>query len=248
MLLLSGFVLLVVTLSACSLEEELQEEESSLKLNLIQSMDLEVPEPSGLTLNEDGTVLYTVSDPPDNRVYELDLEGNVINTLSYEGTDLEGITFDLRDGSLWVVEESLYEIVHLDTSGMELGRYAIDFSGSPGSGFEGITLVGNQFYVLNETLPGVLLEIDSLFQVVVTNVLSFAIDYSGICLNDSTGELMIVSHESQELYVLNSLSDVPQSASLDIVQAEGLDYDSKSNILYIVSDSEEKLYVYEFIE
>lgn len=236
----------MVTLSACSLEEEFHENESSLKLNLIQSIDLEVPEPSGLTLNDDGTALYTVSDPPDNRVYELDLDGNVINTLRYEGTDLEGITFGLRDGTLWVVEESLYEIVHLDTSGVELGRYTIDFSGSSGSGFEGITLVGNQFYVLNETLPGVLLEIDSLFQIVETNILSFAMDYSGICLNDSTGELLIVSHESQELFILDSLQAVSKSVSLDIDQAEGLDYDAVSNRLYIVSDKEEKLYVYEF--
>jgi uncharacterized protein YjiK len=47
---------------------------------------------------------------------------------------------------------------------------------------------------------------------------------------------------------LDSLQAVSKSASLDIDQAEGLDYDEGSNRLYIVSDSEEKLFVYEFIE
>ena len=238
----------MVNLSACSLEEELPDNEFSLKLNLIQSIDLEVSEPSGLTLNEDKTALYTVSDPPDNRVYKLDLEGNVIKTLNYVGTDLEGISFDGRDGTLWVVEESLYEIVHLDTNGVELDRYVIDFTGVSGNGFEGITLMDGRFFVLNEAQPGTLLEIDSLFQIVDTETLSFAMDYSGICLNDSTGELMVVSHKSQELFVLDSLQAVSKSASLDIDQAEGLDYDEGSNRLYIVSDSEEKLFVYDFIE
>lgn len=217
-------------------------------MRLIGIYSLEVPEPSGLTLNTDGTALYTVSDPPDNRVYRLNLDGKVVETLSYVGNDLEGICFDARDGTLWLVEESLYEIVHLDTSGVELGRYAIDFSGSSGSGFEGITLVDDRFFVLNEAQPGTLLEIDSLFQVVETNTLSFAIDYSGICMNDSTGELMIVSHESQGLYISDNSGEVLRSANLDIDQAEGVDYNAGSNRLYIVSDSEEKLYVYEFIE
>jgi uncharacterized protein YjiK len=210
---------------------------------------LDIPEPSGLTLNADGTALYTVSDPPDNSIYKLDLFGNTKLALSYVGDDLEGITFDYRDSTLWIAEERLREVVHLDTLGNELARYAIPFDGTSNTnGFEGIVYnpETSRISVVNEKNPGTFIELDLPTNTSESIALNFAQDYSGICYNYADSNYIIVSDESQQLIVWNPDANVIQSFSLDIQKAEGVVYNAINNRIYIVSDSEQKLYIYAF--
>jgi len=235
-------------LTACSLNESTPDQPKS-QLVLIESVSLEVPEPSGLTLNNDASALYVVSDPPDNSVYKLDLLGNVKRVLLYYGSDLEGITYDNRDHTLWVAEESLRQVVHIDTLGNELERFSINFEGtSSSSGFEGILLnpVTNHIVLLNEKSPGTFIDLDSSMNITLEYALDFASDYSGICYNSSSGNYLIVSDESQQLIEWNRENGVINTCSLDFEKAEGVAYNSENNRLYIVSDSEQKLYIYEF--
>ncbi len=235
-------------LTACSLDEIKPDGQKS-QLVLIESVSLEVPEPSGLTLNNGANALYVVSDPPDNSVYKLDLLGNVKRVLSYSGGDLEGISYDHRDHTLWVAEESLREVVHLDTLGNELERFSINFEGtSSSSGFEGILLnpVTNHIVLLNEKSPGTFIDLDSSMNITLEYALDFALDYSGICFNTTDGNYFIVSDESQELIEWNFEKRIIRSFSLDYEKAEGVAYNPETNRIYIVSDSEQKLYIYEF--
>lgn len=240
-------ILFSLVLPSCSLDE-LPPDNPKSKLVLIESVSLEVPEPSGLTLNNDASALYVVSDPPDNSVYKLDLLGNVKRVLSYYGSDLEGITYDNRDHTLWVAEESLRQIVHIDTLGSELARFSINFEGtSSNSGFEGLVFSPNSghIYLLNEKNPGIFLELDSVLYKTQELELDFAEDYSGICLNTITGNYYIVSDESRQLYEWNSIDGVINTYSLGFEKAEGVAFNPNNNRLYIVSDSEQKLYIYE---
>jgi uncharacterized protein YjiK len=74
--------------------------------------------------------------------------------------------------------------------------------------------------------------------------LNFAQDYSGLCFNSANGNFMIVSDESQQLIEWNLDEGVIHTYSLDIEKAEGVDYDPAINRVYIVCDSEQRLYIY----
>lgn len=215
------------------------------RLELIQVYDLDVPEPSGLTLNADKSVLYVVSDPPDNQVRKLSLQGEILKTLSYIGRDLEGITYDKSDHTLWVVEEGKREIVHLDTSGNELEQFFVNFPGSDNNGFEGITLgANNNFFVLNEMNPGMILEINTSALILNETEPGTALDYSGICYVPEIEKFFIVSDESKQLMIFNTNLELEDVLIIAIEKAEGIDYDYILNRLYIVSDKKKKLYVY----
>jgi len=242
------FLLLTFLLTACSIDESTVT--SRYRLELIQGYDIDVPEPSGLCFNYDKSALYTVNDPPNNKIYKINLAGETIKELSYIGTDLEGITFDIRDTTLWIVEESLFQLVHIDTNGNLIDSIQIQFSANGNSGFEGVTLnsTNNNFYILNEKDPGLLLEIDTNFNIINRISLNFADDYSGIFFDNNSDNYYIVSDESQTLYIWNKTVGVISELSIDEKKIEGVAFNSETHYIYFVSDSEEKLYIYELVD
>ena len=82
-------------------------------LTLLETHPLAIREPSDLTIDETGTILWTVTNHPE-KVYRLGLDGHVADSLSYVGDDLEGVVYDPRDRTLWLAEEGLREVVHID--------------------------------------------------------------------------------------------------------------------------------------
>jgi len=59
-------------------------------LELEASYKIKVSEPSGLSINDSGTELYTVSDKT-SIVYKLSLTGDVIQTFDFKGSNVEGV-------------------------------------------------------------------------------------------------------------------------------------------------------------
>ena len=116
------------------------------------------------------------------------------------------------------------------------------------SGFEGIVINPNNGHInlLNEKDPGAFLELNSTLIKTLELELGFAQDYSGICLNEINGNYFIVSDESKQLIEWGALTGVINTYSLDFEKAEGVAYNFNENRIYIVSDSEQKLYIYEF--
>jgi len=236
---------LAMFVTACDVNEP-PPEISNPELVLIESIHLNVPEPSGLTLNLDGTALYIVSDPQDNRLYKLSLSGEILDTLSYIGVDLEGVTVDHRDGTLWVVEESLAEMVQIDSSGSELQRVSISGVSDGSGGLEGITLnsQNNHFYLLKGKSPGVIIELDEFFSEVNYTKIYFAEDYSGVCYDSLNNQLWIVSDQGEKVFQCDLAGNVIEEFSIDVSKAEGIAVDIENNLIYIVSDLNEKLYIY----
>jgi uncharacterized protein YjiK len=229
----------------CDISEVTHDTTLDERLELIYVYDLDLPEPSGLTLNSDKTAFYVVSDPADNQVRKISLQGDVLRILNFVGNDLEGITYDTSNHTLWVTEEGLREIVQLDTMGNELNRLSISVTGFENQGLEGITFGSNgNFFILNETNPGLVLEIDSMGTKIAETSPETALDYSGICYVPELDKYFIVSDESQQLMIFNSDIEQEDILKFDIDKAEGVDYDEESKQLYIVSDRDEKLYVY----
>lgn len=235
-------VVFIIFLSRCSLNETTEPESTNSSLKRVGTYELSVPEPSGLALHPDGKSLWTVSDRT-NQVYQISLTGQVLRTLKYTGTDLEGIAYDARENCLWVAEEQTRELVKLDSAGNELERHRL-LSGADNSGIEGICLdSGHHFFALKEKNPGLFLVLDSQFQVTRQISLNFAGDYSGLWADTSAGRFWIVSDQDQALFLWDINQGVLQEFSLPITKAEGVAIDFTNDRFYLVSDSESRLYV-----
>ncbi len=242
------FLILITT--SCDLQETLPSEKAET-LTLIDIVQLDIPEPSGLSLDESEGFLYCVNDPPNNLVYKMEMDGNLVTTFPFRGDDLEGVAFDPRDNSIWIVEEGRSQLIHLSAVGNELSRTDIDFQISDTkNGFEGLCYrpVLNDFYTIVESNPTAIVHIDSNLVTQASKVLDFATDVSGICPGRNIDEYFIVSHEDQRLFEWSWSAGVIADYHFDIEQAEGVVYSSVNGIIYIVCDATSNLYSYELIE
>jgi len=214
------------------------------QLPLVESHLLTIPEPSDVTIDDSGTRLWMVGNHPE-MVYQLDLKGNLVKTLSYVGQDLEGVAFDRRDSTLWVTEENLRRVVHLDLNGTVLSKRNLGFTGETNSGLEGICLNdSSRMFVLNEKHPGIFIGLDSTLTVALMDTITFAKDFSGMTYNPQKGCFWIVSDQSERLILWNPPNTVIAEYQLPFPKPEGVAFDPVSDLVYVVSDSTNTLYVY----
>ncbi|WP_460050385.1 SdiA-regulated domain-containing protein [Spirochaeta dissipatitropha] len=222
------------------------------RLDLIAVYDLDIVDPSGLTLDRSGAFLWTVSDTRGGAVYAISFSGEIISELIYEGHDLEGITQDPSDGSLWLAEERLREIVRVDRRGEELERHSIDISMAElNTGLEGIAFHPgrNILFLANEMLPRVIMEVDTEGNILHTEEINFLppfrmIDLSGLWYDPERDELWILSDESAKIVVVDSEYRPLRGYQLDRIKFEGIAVDYRRQRIYLVHDVENRLYVY----
>ncbi|MBN2424218.1 MAG: SdiA-regulated domain-containing protein [Calditrichaceae bacterium] len=217
------------------------------QLLLMNSYDLDIPEPSGLSLGSSGQCLWIVSDPPDNRVYKTNLIGDIITVLDFQGKDLEGVWFDKISGRLWLVEENDRELVELDTLGQFINRYEISGSWSDENGFEGICRDSyNNFWIANEKEPVLIIRLDMNFGVKAQYTPPMAEDVSGLFCPEGQDTLWVLSDESRLLLKWHPDYGVLNYFELDVPKPEGVAIDYRNEIIYMVSDSKNKLYKLRF--
>jgi len=169
-------LLFVITSCSDSSENETKED-----LELLFSYGVNVLEPSGLAINDSGTVLYTVSDNA-NKIYKISTTGNVLQTFNYVGNDLEGVSTYTKN-KLLVAEERTKEIVSFDMTTNEVVKHKISYDNSDAnSGIEGVAYNSDDgtIFMINEKDPGLLLRLRSDFGILAEYNLDFATDYSGI--------------------------------------------------------------------
>jgi uncharacterized protein YjiK len=241
------FIIFLISILSysCSKSDEFKTDIKILKQ--IESYSLDIKEPSDLCFGSSTGTLYTVSDNT-CKVYKITTTGKIIAELNYTGQDLEGVTF-VDNQNLYIAEERFRQIVKLDLQGNELMRRDIPVEiNDINSGLEGISYstFNNHFYILNEKTPGVLIETDQNLNVLDTYTLSFANDYSGICVDNKNNELWIVSDESASVFRCTLKGVVIESYSIAVYNAEGIAVDSENKKIYIVSDSRAKLYIFNY--
>ena len=153
-----------------------------LRLELISSHPIRDPgiglnEPSGLSLNADGTALYTVSDDT-KAIFCMDLEGRVSLNDSFfiPAQGLEGIAISSDGTQLLAVQEETNSLITVDivsrrdlhqrplSAMAHYGRLAAYFPDPPDNkGLEGITVntTNEHVFVVKEAEPGLLIELDA---------------------------------------------------------------------------------------
>ena len=223
-----------------------------LSRHRIRDPGLGLNEPSGLTLNADGSALYTVSDDT-NAIFRLDLKGRVsVSDSFFIGLDdLEGIALRGDDSELLVVQERSNSVVVVDLSSRsERSRSPLSamtnydtiahhFPDPPeNNGLEGITVNtrNNHVVVVKERQPGLLIELDStLTTILSTRMLQPSqgfmhpelntekLDFSGLSYDSSSDTLWIVSDKGRCLFQYDWAGDtVVQRLDLTISTGDKL--------------------------
>jgi uncharacterized protein YjiK len=214
-------------------------------LEFMDSYDLNVPEPSGLSFSPGNEKLLTVSDNT-NQVYEIDLTGKIIRVLEYEGKDLEGVTYNSDKDLIAVVEETDREVTLIDYgSGNKVATYKITIPfGADNSGLEGISYNSNNkfYYIVNETNPDLMVIWNPESDIISEVKLDFASDYSGIFVDVSHSLLWIVSDQSESLYQCDYAGNVIMRFKLPDIKYEGVVVDN--DMVYLVNDATSNLELY----
>lgn len=215
------------------------------KTILLKTIKLEVPEPSGLTFSADLKTLWTVSDE-NTTAYNLNTDGKILKSFTLSGFDLEGITA-LNDSVLVVIFERTREVAIVDTSGREIKRYKLDIPGNDNRGIEGIAFdpVREHFFIIKEKNPCLLFEYDFDFNLLKKDTLTFSSDVSGLYYDKANNFLWILSDENSSVNIIDMQREVQQKIYFSLSQPEGITYNPDEKLLYVVSDSEEEMYVFQ---
>jgi len=231
----------IVFSTSCSDDDTQYIQEDSLEL--IASYKIGVLEPSGLTIDNDGEVLYTVSDNTGS-IYELSTKGELLKTYNVEGDDLEGVS-TYTANKLLLAEERTKQIVEYDLSTGITSKHTINYENDfENNGIEGVAYKENDgsIFILNEQNPGKLIRLRSDFSIIIEYDLNFASDYSGIFYDVSLNNLWIISDQNKSLNRCTLQGVLIGKYPIHITQAEGVAITNDK--IYIVSDIEAKLYVY----
>ena len=208
---------------------------------ILESYNLALFEPSGLSYSADKKSFYLVSDR--GIVYKTSLTGEIIEELSYLGDDLEAITVNSSTSEIFICEESQGNLLKISNKGVVQNTYNI--LNAPGNtGLEGLCYNNalNEFYMLKEKSEGLLIKYSIETGDKTDIALDFAFDYSGIYFNNITNNLWIVSDESKTLTKCDLDGNLIESFSIPISGMEGIVVNDDETEAYIVSDPNNKMY------
>lgn len=213
-------------------------------LVLLYSQSLKVKEPSGLAMDPERRTLWTVGDNRD--VCQLDLNGSVLARFKDIGADLEGITCSPTDSTLWVVDEADNTVIQLSRSGRRLASRQLSLRRKNNHGLEGICLDGQgRVYVLNEKKPGLFVTLAPDLAIEQQLPLTFARDYSDLTFADQAGDFWVLSDQDQTLFLWSPERGVLRTFVVPFANPEGVAIDTVGRRLYLVSDVEHRLYVFD---
>jgi len=237
----------VASLSACATAADIEidafidnskADGHHLKLYLTDHHKLDIDEPSDLAIF--GGRLFTVSDRHSN-VYEIDRDGDRLDKIGIKGDDVEAVAFD-PEGHLFIADESTAKIWQIDPGGARVGDpIELDDAEDGNSGLEGLAFDDRgHMFAAKEKNPARLYELDADYGLLDDHKVKFADDLSALAFDPIDGHLYALSDQDRTLFRLQHDLDVDKAWKLPIENPEGIAFDGDT--LYVVSDSEGKLY------
>jgi len=217
---------------------------SANQLHLLEKYKLPFGEPSGIAYDETQNVFWIVSGG-DQKIYQTDITGVILKTLSYKGADLEGIALDSSGKSLWIVEERKRELLQIDLDGNVLHSEYIPLPGVLNHGLEGVAQdEQGTIFLLNEKEPGKFVELNSDLTIKLQKEISFAADFSDMVFSQKENCFYILSDESSALYRWSKEKGVLQKFELPIQKFEGVAINSAADKFFLVNDETNELWIY----
>ncbi len=230
------------------------------RLKLQETHRLRIADPSGLSPDHTGNYLWSVSDRPGGGIYKLTLDGRIVKRLDVKGSDLEGIAQNPVDKTLWIVDETFWQIIQFDTLGQELHRFELDMEPRRMNlGLEGITIdpVRNIIYAANEKSPRVIVEVDvglpdesrQLRTLPVNfgaNPDTRGLDLSGLYYDVEEELIWLVSDEARAVFVLDRNARPLAAFDAGQVRLEGIAVIRDRGAIYLVNDDPQMLFKFEY--
>lgn len=191
----------------------------------------------------------------------LDPTGEFLLTVREESNEI--IRMEIAEGEI-TDQRRLADMAGYDT----IAPFFV--GGGANKGLEGITwnTHTNTIFVVKEGEPGLLVEVSPDLQTIKghkvlnedngfrdTSLSSDEIDFSGLCYDPTRSAFWIVSDQAKRVYLYDwAANQVVDSAPLgygndgnyeEVQKAEGVAVDPQANRLYVVSDEETRLYVFD---
>ncbi len=220
----------------------------ALQYDLSETYTIGAREPSGLTYDPEKDALWVVEDSGGG-IYLVQKRGEeILGAIIFKSEDLEGIAYDPSSGGLFLAEERKRFIIKIDKKGkiIETIDVSIEYNDAEDNyGFEGVTYdrKSGHLFIVNEKNPTAVLEV-TLGAEIVNSFDVDAEDLSGICLDPKTGNLLIISEESNVLMEYTKDGRQISSFTLEgVSKPEGIALDNDGN-LYIVCEETQHLYVF----
>ncbi len=234
----------VICLVSCSRSEQAESNPVApavQRLQLITSYSMSISEPSGLVYSPRTQKLYMVSDSR-AAIFVIDTTGLIVSTLPVDGQDLEGVTLSANADTFYVAEETLSQITSYLPNGVKIASFPISVRTDTKHGPEGVTMdAAGHLVVINEKFPMMMLEYTGTTEVKRTT-LPYTTDISDICYDAATDAFWIVSDESQMVIKISRTGALLGQWSTPVNQGEGIAFIGSR--MYIVSDTDAKLYVF----
>ncbi|MFH0992674.1 MAG: SdiA-regulated domain-containing protein [bacterium] len=129
------------------------------------------------------------------------------------------------------------------TNGTKISSFMVKVATVPNNALEGVTIdKRNHLFILNEKAPRLMLEYYR-GQELARKEITAALDLSDIFYKEQANCLWIVSDESQKVLKLDMNGTVLSEYSIPFSKGEGITI--VQNKLYIISDADGKLYVFQ---
>lgn len=211
------------------------------KLTLRDDHGMEIDEPSDLAF-ADGK-LYAVSDRV-SKIYEIDEDnGNTKDEIDVEAQDLEALAID-DEGHFYIADEADGKVWRVSHDGDRKDSFEVD-TDDGNSGIEGIAFDDDgHMLIANEKDPARIIELDAGDgHETERETLDFADDLSALAFNFEDGHLYALSDTEHKLFRLDNDFHKITSWKLPVEHPEGLAFDGDT--VYVASDSEKRLYVFE---
>jgi uncharacterized protein YjiK len=143
-----------------------------------------------------------------------------------------------------VVEEKKKIVTAFNLTGAKLYSFSADVASSDNSALEGITInkSSNTLYVINEKDPKMILGYKNLTEIWRKSI-DYSLDIADIYYEDSTNCYWLISDESAKIMKLNSSGTLLKEWEIPFLKGEGITI--VNDKIYIVNDSDGKLYVFQ---
>lgn len=241
-ILQTSILIILIIMASCG--ETTDETPMNDQPILLDSIALNIEEPSGLAYNSLNNTLFVVSDQNGSPIYEINLSGTILNEIAVNSNDFEGIVYEPNLSQLLVVEEGNSRISAFGLGGESGGSIPVDVEMGSNTGLEGITLnsQNGHFFLVHES-PPFMIELDETNTEIKRTTIGFADDLSGISYDDSDNTLWLVSDESKAMYQIDLNGNLMKSFNITVTKAEGIAI--HDGTAYIVSDATNQLYIYD---
>lgn len=215
--------------------------QTAIKLPVLELYSLSISEPSDIAVSKDGKSLFIVSD--DGALYETDLEGNSIRSITIGIIDAEAV---YADGEyVYVVEERTRLIKQYSIKEFNLIRtIEIPYQGGRNKSFESLTKSSvNEWLLFTERDPVWMFQLNSSFEIINRIKWELPGDVSAATWHKE--KLWLLSDELAEVWLTDVKShSIIKRFKLPVLNPEGIAFLPNGKML-IVSDDGHKLYVFD---